>query len=56
MKKAFLIILITLGAALCFDALAQNWSFNCSGNNCFKAGVDYAGNTIGKSSGIITGK
>lgn len=56
MKKAFLIIFLSLTAFVCFDALAQNWSFSCSGNNCFKAGVDYAGNTIGKSSGIITGK
>jgi PKD repeat protein len=41
---------------LCFDALAQSWSFSCAGGNCLKAGVDAAGNTIGKSSGVITGK
>ena len=41
---------------LCFDALAQTWSFSCSGNNCLKAGVDAAGQYIGKSSGVITGK
>ncbi len=41
---------------MCFDALAQSWSFSCTGGNCLKAGVDAAGNTIGKSSGVITSK
>jgi hypothetical protein len=56
MKKAFLLIFLALSTFVCFDVLAQSWTFSCSGGNCLKAGVDYAGNTIGKSSGIITGK
>lgn len=55
MKKALLIIFLTITAFICFDALAQSWSFNCGGNNCLRAGVDAAGRSIGSSSGIITG-
>jgi Type IV secretion system pilin len=56
MKKVFLLILLVVWTLVCFDALAQSWSFtNCSGD-CLKKGVEAAGNTIGKSSGIITSK
>lgn len=56
MKKVLLIILFILTAALCFDALAQSWTFTCPSGNCLRDGVNRAGVEIGQSSGIITGK
>ena len=57
MKKILLIIILALGFLWGLDVLAQNWTtVNCTGNNCFKAGVDAAGKVIGGSSGIVTGK
>lgn len=57
MKKVLLLLLLVTTTILCFDALAQSWSFRTDcGGNCLKAGVAAAGRTIGQSSGIITGK
>jgi hypothetical protein len=58
MKKILILITCALLILFCFDALAQSWSWSssCSGNNCFKAGVDAAGSAIGKTSGLITNK
>ncbi len=56
MKKIFFLAFLLIAILWGYDVLAQTWSFNCGSNNCLRAGVDAAGNIIGRQSGVITGK